>query len=44
MRHLEEYLKTISERGNIDLAKSVLKTAEDIGNKYIKNFLFLIMR
>lgn len=40
MRYLEEYLKTISERGNIDLAESVLKTAEDIGNKYIKKFSF----
>lgn len=41
MTYLEKYLKRITDRGNIKLAESVAKTAEDIGNKYIKNFSFM---
>lgn len=40
MQYLKTYLKTISDRGNIELAESINKTAEDIGNKYIRNFTF----
>lgn len=44
MTYLEKYLKRITDRGNIKLAESVAKTAEDIGNKYIKNFHLCLMR
>ncbi len=40
MSYLNTYLKTISDRGNIRLAESILKTSEDVGEKYIKNFSF----
>ena len=40
MQYLKTYLKIISDRGNIELAESINKTAEDIGNKYIRNFTF----
>lgn len=40
MPYLKNYLKTIADRGNIRLAESILKTAEDVGNKYIRNFSF----
>ena len=40
MQYLKTYLKTISDRGNIELAESINKTSEDIGNKYIRNFTF----
>lgn len=40
MKYLKQYLKTISDRGNIKLAESISKTAEDIGNRYIKTFSF----
>lgn len=40
MKYLKQYLKTISGRGNIKLAESISKTAEDIGNLYIKTFSF----
>lgn len=41
MTYLEKYLKLITDRGNIKLAESVAKTAEDIGNGHIKNFSFM---
>lgn len=41
MRYLETYLETLKSRGNIKLAESVAKTAEEVGSKYIKNFSFL---
>ena len=41
MRYLEAYLGTLRARGNAKLAESVAKTAEEVGNKYIKNFSFL---
>jgi hypothetical protein len=34
------YLKKISDRGNEKLAESISKTAEEIGNSYIKTFSF----
>ena len=40
MKYLKQYLKTISDRGNIKLAESISKTAEDVGNQYIKTFSF----
>lgn len=40
MPYLKNYLKTIADRGNIRLAESIFKTAEDVGNKYIRNFSF----
>lgn len=40
MQYLKTYLKKITDRGNAKLAESILKTAEDVGNKYIKTFSF----
>ena len=40
MKYLKQYLKTISDRGNIKLAESISKTAEDVGNQHIKPFSF----
>lgn len=40
MQYLKTYLNTITERGNEKLAESISKTAEDVGNQYIKNFSF----
>ena len=40
MQYLKTYLKTITDRGNEKLAESISKTAEEVGNKYIKNFSF----
>lgn len=40
MGYLKSYLDTITERGNVKLAESISKTAEDVGNKYIKDFSF----
>lgn len=40
MQYLKTYLKTISDRGNIDLASSISKTAAEVGDRYIKNFSF----
>lgn len=41
MGYLQKYLDTIKERGNIKLAESIAKTAEDVGNLHIKNFSFI---
>lgn len=38
MNYLKKYLKTISDRGNIKLSESILKTSDDIGAKYIRSF------
>lgn len=38
MNYLKKYLKTISDRGNIKLSESILKTSDDIGEKYIRSF------
>ena len=40
MQYLKSYLKTIKERGNPKLAESIAKTADEVGNQYIKNFTF----
>lgn len=40
MQYLKTYLKTITERGNVRLAESIAKTADDVGNQYIRNFSF----
>ena len=40
MPYLKNYLQTIRNRGNINLADSISKTAEDVGSKYIKDFSF----
>lgn len=40
MQYLRTYLDAIAERGNIKLAESILKTAEDVGGRYIKQFSF----
>lgn len=34
------YLETVANRGNIHLSESIAKTANTVGNKYIKNFSF----
>lgn len=40
MQYLDTYLKTITDRGNVKLAESISKTAEDVGNAYLKTFSF----
>lgn len=40
MRYLKTYLKKITDRGNKKLAESIEKTANDVGDKYIKTFSF----
>ncbi len=41
MQYLKTYLNKITARGNKKLAESVLKTAEEVGDSYIKSFSFL---
>ena len=41
MQYLNTYLQKITNRGNVKLAESIHKTAEDVGNQYIKSFSFL---
>ena len=40
MHYLKTYLKKIIDRGNVKLAESISATAEDVGNKHIRNFSF----
>lgn len=40
MQYLKTYLKKITDRGNEKLAESILKTAEDVGNRHIRTFSF----
>ena len=40
MQYLKTYLQKIIDRGNEKLAESVARTAEDVGNAYIKTFSF----
>lgn len=40
MQYLNTYLKKISDRGNTKLAESIKRTADDVGDKYIKTFSF----
>lgn len=40
VQYLKTYLKRIMARGNSKLAESIKKTAEEVGNKYLKTFSF----
>ena len=40
MQYLKNYLNKIIARGNEKLAESISYTAEEVGDKYIKNFSF----
>lgn len=40
MQYLKTYLKKITDRGNVKLAESIATTAEDVGNRHIRNFSF----
>jgi len=40
MSYLKTYLDTIKERGNIQLADSINRTAEDVSSRYLKKFKF----
>lgn len=40
MQYLKIYLKKITDRGNVKLAESIEKTAEEVGSRYIKTFSF----
>lgn len=40
MPYLKNYLDKIISRGNAGLAESISSTAEDVGNRYLKNFSF----
>lgn len=40
MQYLKTYLQKIAERGNIKLAGSISKTAEEVGEAYLKTFSF----
>ena len=40
MQYLKNYLNKIIARGNEKLAESISHTAEEVGEKYIKNFSF----
>lgn len=40
MQYIKNYLNKIIARGNEKLAESISHTAEEVGNKYIKNFSF----
>ena len=40
MRYLKSYLDTIKSRGNVSLADSIEKTANDVGSKYIAPFSY----
>lgn len=40
MQYLKTYLKTITDRGNICLAESISKTAEEVGTRHINQFSF----
>lgn len=40
MQYLKTYLQKITDSGNIKLAESISKTAEDVGNQHIRNFPF----
>jgi hypothetical protein len=40
MQYLKTYLQRITDRGNVKLAESIARTAEDIGSQHIRNFSF----
>ena len=41
MQYLKMYLQKITDRGNVKLAESISKTAEEVGSKYLQNFSFM---
>ena len=41
MQYLKTYLQKITDRGNVKLAESIYKTAEEVGSKYLQNFSFM---
>lgn len=41
MKYLETYLNKIKSRGNYQLAESIERTAEELGNSQIRNFSFV---
>lgn len=41
MNYLKAYLDTIRKRGNIQLAESIRKTAEEVSDLYLKKFTFI---
>ena len=41
MQYLQTYLNRIRKRGNDALADSVLKTADEVGRKYLETFSFV---
>lgn len=41
MQYLQTYLKKITDRGNVKLAESISKTAEEVGKQHIETFSFL---
>ena len=41
MQYLKSYLDKIIKRGNVGLAESISATAEEVGEKYLKNFSFI---
>lgn len=42
MEYLKAYLDRIENRGNSKLAESILHTAEEVGNKYLKKFWLIV--
>lgn len=40
MQYLKTYLQKIKDRGNVSLAESISKTAEAVGESYLKSFSF----
>ena len=40
MMYLKTYLQKIKYRGNVELAESISKTAEEVGESYLRNFTF----
>lgn len=41
MKYLETYLDKITSRGNTQLADSIRRTADDVGDGHLKNFSFI---
>ena len=44
MQYLSTYLKTIANRGNVLLADSIARTADDVGENILKDFHFVTMK
>lgn len=41
MQYLKTYLQKIIDRGNVKLAESIAKTAEEVGSRHIRSFSFI---